>query len=108
MKLTPDLIKKAGLFTGKPVKKSIELEVDGEKGEASFYVRPLGYSTVMADFESSQHGKEFMAMRLATSLVDEHDKEIFTYDDIVRMTYDMVVKLWSAYVEVNMPSEKKS
>ncbi len=106
MKLSADLAKRAGLFIGKPVKKEIELDIDGEKGKATFWVKRLGYSTVAADLEALTKDRDHVAMRLAASIVNEKEVPIFTYDEVLALNEEMTVKLWGAFTEVNYPQKK--
>lgn len=77
MDLSIDSLKKAGAFTGAPVKREVKWEQGGEEHTATVYVRPLSYSTAVANFS-----KDATAARIAASIVNDKGEPVFTPGDI--------------------------
>lgn len=87
MLLTKDFLKSQGAFTGRPIEKSIEwTNAEGETVKAVTYVRPVGYQTVVGDI--SNHGRDQLAVRIASHICDEFGEPILTYEDIVGTAED--------------------
>jgi len=82
MNLTIDNLKAAGAFTGAPVAKEIEWEMDGEKHEATVFVRRIGYAAAVSDLMAFGRKTDPTAARIAATICDASGVAIFTPDDI--------------------------
>lgn len=82
MELSIASLKAAGAFTGAPVKKTVTWWNGEEELSAIVYVRPLSYQSAVSDITSMAQDKEGAAGRIASCIVDESGKPIFTVEDI--------------------------
>src|SRR5690554_3475275 len=111
MTLTLDSLKEQGAFTGAPVEKEITWTSGGGEHTATVYVRRLSYSAAVSDITS----KDAIAGRIATSIVDEAGKPVFTVADVTGeadpergpLCRDLTLELLRVIGEVNGFSEKK-
>lgn len=78
MTLSIDTLKGMGAFTGAPVRKQIKWKSNGEEHEAEVNVKPLSYSTAVSDLMS----RDAIASRIASSILDDDMKPVFTLEDI--------------------------
>lgn len=88
MKLSIDQLKEHGAFTGRPEKKEITWEKDGETYTFDVYVRRLSYHTAVSDVRSLQTDGEVAARRIAHCIVDEKGAPIFEVKDITGYNAD--------------------
>jgi len=82
MQLNLDNLKNLGAFTGAPVEKTITWAMAGKDHTATVYVRPLSYSSTVVDLLARRDGLDGVAGRIASSIVDEDSKPVFTIADI--------------------------
>jgi len=82
MKLTLDSLAEIGAFTGAPVEKEISWRIGDAEHTATVYVRPLSYHSAIADLRSISTNQDAVASRIASSIVDEEGKPVFTAEDI--------------------------
>ncbi|MBK0032751.1 phage tail assembly chaperone family protein, TAC [Erwinia sp. S43] len=83
MKLTMDVLKESGAFTGRPVEKEISWKNKlGKKIKATVFIRPEGYQTAVGNLLAHNARADGVAGRIAASVCDEEGKPIFTPKDI--------------------------
>lgn len=80
--LSLESLQQQGAFTGAPVQKEIAWEIEGEKHEATVYVRRLSYLAAVHDVRASQGQVDGIAGRIAACICDESGKPIFRPEDI--------------------------
>jgi len=78
MSLNINSLKDMGAFTGAPVKKEINWKSNGENHTAEVNVKPLSYSTAVSDITS----RDAVASRIASSILDDDLKPVFTLEDV--------------------------
>jgi hypothetical protein len=109
--LSLDSLKQAGAFTGAPVEKEITWTSGGGEHTAAVYVCRLSYAAAVSDITS----KDAIAGRIASSIVDENGKPVFTVADVTGeadpergpLCRDLTLELLRVIGEVNGFSEKK-
>lgn len=112
MTLSLDSLKEQGAFTGAPVEKEITWTSGGGEHTATVFVRKLSYAAAVSDITS----KDAIAGRIASSIVDENGKPIFTVADVTGeadpergpLCRDLTLELLRVIGEVNGFSEKKT
>jgi hypothetical protein len=82
MDLSIDSLKKAGAFTGAPVKKEIKWKIKGKLLVATVYVKPFSYDSAISDISAAQKKEDPVAKRIADCICDKDGKAIFTPADI--------------------------
>lgn len=80
-KLSLEMLKQTGAFTGRPVEKEITWKQGEEQYTATVFVRPPGYHSTIKSLQTA--GKiDSAAVYIASSICDEEGKAIFTPEDI--------------------------
>jgi len=80
--LTLDLLKKAGAFTGAPVKKEIIWNQGETENRADVYVRRLSYHSTVAELLAFSSRVDAVAARISACICDEKGEPVFTPGDI--------------------------
>lgn len=114
--LSLDSLKSLGGFTGAPVEREIEFEIKGVKHNATVYVRPLSYHSMVSDLKAMGGNGEAVAGRIAASICDAEGKPVLTEADITGaadpgrgpLDGSLVVALLAVIGEVNGLGKPKS
>ena len=104
-----------GAFTGAPVAKQVKWQNGDQVHEFTIHVRPQSYASVLGAATATSQG-EAAAVRIATSVVDEQGKPVFTVADINGtaneergpMASSLVIALLNAINEVDSGKLKTS
>lgn len=96
-----------GAFAGRPEKRDITFNVNGEPKTLTFYIRKAAYNTVTTQWRPENQGKDAIALRLASYVCDENDAPVFSFDDVVGtaergpLIETLTIALFAAIGEVN-------
>lgn len=110
-------LKGQGAFIGAPVPKEIEWEGEnGEKHQATAYVRKLGYKAAVYDVQAAQGLFDGIAGRIAACICDEDGKPVFTPGDVTgeadpergALNRSLTLALLNAIGEVNSLGKNQS
>jgi len=82
MNLSIDSLKEMGAFTGAPVEREITWKHGDDDVTATVFVRPLSYSSAVADIVAAKNKTDPIAARIAHSICDQDGKAVFTPEDI--------------------------
>lgn len=110
--LSLESLTKQGAFAGAPVEKEIKWTSGGNENTATVFVRKLSYAAAVSDITS----KDAIAGRIASSIVGEDGKPVFTISDVTGeadpergpLCRDLTLELLRVIGEVNGFSEKKT
>lgn len=114
MKLSIDGIASVGGFSHAPVEKEIQWKNrEGETITMNTFVRPLSFSSAVAEVRSVAEKTDVVAGRIASSIVDEHGDPVFSVDDITGrgangrgpLDAKLTMALLNAIAEVNQPEK---
>lgn len=103
----------AGAFAAPSVKKEIKWHSAGVLQKATVYVAHESYISVAQRWEAQNKGVDITAQRIASCIVDEDGKPVFTVDDVVGgpetghgpLCAELTIVLLSAIGEVNRVEE---
>lgn len=82
MDFTLDVLREQGGFTGGPVKREVEWIHNGEKVNATVWIRPMSYRTAVKDLTAISKGGDVVAHRLAMCVCHEDGSPVFQVSDI--------------------------
>lgn len=82
MELNLQTLREMGAFTGAPVERSVTWKQGDQEYTATVYVRPLSYSSAVADLQALSGKVDGVAGRIAASICDAHGRPVFTPGDI--------------------------
>jgi hypothetical protein len=114
MKLSIDSLTEAGAFVGAPVEKEITWTQGEQELSATVHIRRMSYQTTVAGFRDEKEGNCPIASRIASCVLDETGKPIFTAGDITGdsdpargpLDSNLTMSLLAAIGEVNNLSGK--
>lgn len=87
MEFSVESLQQHGGFSGPPVKRSVEWQVNGETLSADVYIRPMSYSTVV-DNPGGKSTGEIVAQRLARSVCHKDGSPVFRVSDVTGYNED--------------------
>lgn len=80
MQLTRENLQNAGVFAGRPVRRTITWKQGGQALTATTWIRPRSYQDIVLETKA---GKEnTIAARIASSVCDEQGEPVFSVADI--------------------------
>ena len=88
MKLSVESLASSGGFAGAPVKREVTWESGGETHTADVWVRRYSYQAAVSDIQALSADGEIAASRIASCVVDESGKPVFSIADITGVNQD--------------------